>query len=358
MKKKPTIAMGFKCGGENGGPYISHKRIMESTLGEKYNIVPLYFPEGRMGVFCPGHIKQVRQEIRRINPEIVQIPGLQLLGFHMMIAAILEKRKTVLVVHGSSIESTQISRAKKFVLNLLEDYSLRKATCVYGVSEYVRSWAKLRKYKDKCFGTIYNLVQEKKSTPKDIRKELNIDDKDIVIVSTGRVVREKGYDTLLDVLEKMELPNNVKLVVAGDGDYLQKMRERISQNGLSNQVFLLGYREDVDNILRAGDFFVLLTLHETLSISLLEACQHGLPCVATKVGGVPEVVKNNYNGFLVEPRDLEAIQEVIWKLIRDIELRRKMSENARLHIKQTFATEKILEQLDSMYQMLLNGDLK
>ena len=53
MKDKPTIAMGFKRGGECGGPYISHKRIMGSALREKYRFETLYFPDGRMGIFCP-----------------------------------------------------------------------------------------------------------------------------------------------------------------------------------------------------------------------------------------------------------------------------------------------------------------
>lgn len=351
---KIRIAMVFQLGGECGGPYISHKRIMESCLKEKYEIVPLFFPKGSMGIFCPGFIREVRRQIRMIDPDIIQIPGLQLVGFHMMVAAVLEKRKTALAIHGSSSEALEFSRLKRIVMSILEDLTLKYATSIYVVSRYVENWEMLKKYQKKCFGTIYNLPQSVKSPKRDIRTELGIRREDIVIVSTGRITREKGYENFLKVLMELEMASDIKVVIAGDGDYLEEMKAESGRRVWGQNVFFLGYRTDIDSVLAAGDIFMILSLHETLCMSLMEACQQGLPCIATDVGGIPEIICNNENGFLVKKNDIEGTVNVLKRLLEDKQLRLRMGAKAKKRIDEIFTSEKIINQLDDMYQNMID----
>jgi len=353
---KPIIAMGFKAGGENGGPYVSHKRIMESKLQEKYDIRPLYFPEGRMGLFCPKYVKEVRKAIGEMNPDIVQIPGLQLLGFHMMVAALLEKKKTIMVVHGSSREAQGFSKIKKFILMLLEEFSLYHATKIYTVSEYVSGWDVLKKYKKKCYGTIYNLSQKKDYEPQNIREQLGINKDDLVIVSTGRIVKEKGYDNLLFVIRELHLDSHAKFIIAGEGDYLNEMKEKIKLWHLEKQVFFLGYRNDIENVLDAANIFVLLSKHETLCISVLEACKHGIACVSTDVGGIPEIINNDKTGILVDCNNVIDAVQAIKLLMSNTQKRNEMGACAQKYVSEKFSEDKIIAQLDDLYRSLLDDN--
>lgn len=353
VTKKPKIAMGFKRDGECGGPYVCHKRIMESELQKKYKFEALYFPEGRMGIFCPKLVKEVRNQIREINPDIIQIPGLQLLGFHMMVAAVLEKKKTVLVIHGSSTEAIELSIIKKYIVAVLENITLKWATRVYAVSRYVEGWKIVEKHKKKCYGTIYNLPQTEKCAKNNLREELGIAQDDVVIVSTGRITREKGYENLLEVIVQMDIQSNVKVILAGDGDYLNEMQRKVCEKGLEKSVFFLGYRKDISNVLEAGDIFIILTLHETLCMSILEACQHSLPCVATNVGGIPEIINDRENGLLVKPYDNMAAVRALKLLISDRQLRLDMGKRAKENIEKVFSEKKIIQQLDELYKELI-----
>lgn len=353
MMKKPRIAMGFKEGDEKGGSYISHKKIMESELREKYDIEAVYFPEGRIGIFCPKSVKKVRNQIREIDPDIVQIPGLQLLGFHMMIAATLEKKKTVLAIHGSSLEAIEFSKIKKIIIAILERLTVKWASRIYTVSKYVENWKIVEKYREKCYGTIYNLPSLGKCEKRDVREELGITQDDIVIVSTGRIIREKGYENLIKIILQMEICSNIKFVLAGEGDYLNEMKRKVHENKLEKNVFFLGFREDVSNVLEAGDIFVILTLHETLCMSLLEACQHGLPCVATNVGGISEIINDKESGLLVEPSDIAGAIQALELLINDRILRMNMGKCAKETVERVFSANAIMNQLDGLYQGLL-----
>ncbi len=352
---KAKIAIVFQSGGECGGPYISHKRIMESSLKEKYELIPLYFPKGRMGIFCPGFIKEVRRQIRIMDPDLIQIPGLQLVGFHMMVAAVLEKRKTVLAVHGSSSEAVEFSKLKKFVMEVLEKQTLNCATGIYAVSRYVENWRILKKFQNKCYGTIFNLPQTGNWKKRDLRKELGISPKDLVIVSTGRITREKGYENFWKVLEKTGMAPDRKVIIAGDGDYLEDMKAEVYRCGWGNHVFFTGFITDIENVLAAGDIFMILSLHETFCMSLLEACQQGLPCIATDVGGIPEIICNNENGFLVRKNDIAGTVRALKQLMENEKLRLQMGRKAKERAETVFSGQRITAQLDRMYQSLIYG---
>jgi glycosyltransferase involved in cell wall biosynthesis len=338
-----------------GGPFQSHKRILDSKLNEKYDFIPLYVPRIRVLLSYKG-MKEFVSIIKRENPDIVHFSGLQLDGFLTALACrIARVKRTVLAIHGSSNEALCISNLQKGFINFLENRTLTMVTVCYGVSEYVANWDRVKKYAKSCFGSIYNMPHEeyKEQNSGSFRKEMGFNDGDIIITSTGRIIKDKGYEVLLKVIKACEWQDNVKFVIVGNGAFLDEMKSSTNESGLNKKVFFLGYRSDIGRILAASDIFVICTLHETLCNSIIEAGQQSLPSVVTNVGGIPEIIENGYNGFLVNANDITATVNALNKLIKDESIRQKMGESAHYVIGQKFNPEVITQQIDTMYRSIL-----
>ena len=353
-ERRPVILIAFKKGGENGGPYTSHKRILESINSTQYELKPFYFPRSRV-LFSPRGMKELISNIKKEKAVAMHIVGLQLEGFVAMIACKMSGIKILLAIHGSELEACGINKLWKVVIAFLEKSTVKHADIVYGVSDYVTSWP-VCKYAKKMIGTIYNIPSNsmvQKNNGYSLRQELGIKDTDIVVVSTGRIVADKGYDILLQVIKKFKDVKDIVFVIAGDGEYRKHMEQTVINEDMSKNVFLLGYRTDIDNILDAADIFIICTKHETLCISLQEAGVHGLPLIATRVGGIPEIVDGTC-GILVDNLDVRGFATAINRLKNDEKLRKEYGHNARRKIISKFSEEKIMKQLDQVYLELID----
>ena len=349
ISKRPKIMISFQEGGENGGPYISHRRICEG-LQDAYDFQPLLIPRGRIGLFNPVLQRNLAGQIRAGNPDIIHIHGLQLAGYQLMRAAKKAGKPVVLAVHGSTGEAAHFPKWKRMLVAACERYTLRQADLTYCVSNYVRNWPLVQRNARHLYGTIYNLPHQPDPLQSgDIRRELGIAASDLVIASTGRITAEKGFDTLCDAILQWQPPKNIKFVIAGDGEYLAAFRQRIAERELVDQVFLLGYRQDIPAILKGSDIFVICSRHETLCISILEAYQERLPVVATQVGGIPEIVTDGSGGYLVETDNPRAVWQRLAQLSQDSLLRQNMGEYGYQKLQEQFTAEVILGQIRDVY---------
>ncbi|MDT9598899.1 glycosyltransferase [Sphingosinicella rhizophila] len=144
----------------------------------------------------------------------------------------------------------------------------------------------------------------------------------ITILSVGRLYRDKGYETLIDVADRIfqqrpDLTGTLIFQIAGEGPERSNLEQQIEARGLKGKVVLLGLRSDVKDLLLASDIFLMTSLWEGLPISLIEALHAGLPIVATDVGGCGEVVEQSKNGFLAAPRDAVSLAGYLLRLIED-----------------------------------------
>lgn len=357
ITQKPKILITFSEGGQNGGPYLSHLRISESELKKKYNFVPLFVPRIRK-LLNPIRMYKFVKSIKSESPDIVHCAGLQMIGFLCVVACKLARVKNVVIaIHGSNAESLDISKSKKEFIKFLESKSLKLSSYHYGVSQYVINLSHIKKYKDKCYGVIFNLPHEtfiKDTNYKSIRKELKISEDDVIIVSTGRITYEKGYSVLAEALMKANLNTNVKVLIVGDGSYLMKMKSILKKMVDSNQVYFLGYRKDIDFILSESDIFVLCTLHETLSNATIEAGKQGLPSIVSNIGGLPEIIIDRYNGILVPINKSQKFANALIELVDNEKTRKTMGENAKKIIEEKFSKDIVLEKIDDLYRTLLS----
>ena len=176
-----------------------------------------------------------------------------------------------------------------------------------------------------------------------------------VIGTVGRLSEEKRHVDLLKafaiVLRKFP---KATLLIVGDG-YLRSYLEDLSVKlNISDSVNFVGFQENVFRFLTNIDVFVLPSRTEGAGISILEAMAVGLPIVATKVGGIPEVVTDNITGLLVNPYDISNLAKAISKLLSKPELIISMGENGREKVFREFDPKRFVDQHEHIYKSLIS----
>ncbi|MER2998968.1 glycosyltransferase family 4 protein [Pontibacter populi] len=171
----------------------------------------------------------------------------------------------------------------------------------------------------------------------------------------GKIGDRKGIFDLLDVLRdhKQELDGTLQLIIGGNGD-VRRLQEYININGLHSIVRFEGWIDGSRKqaLLAESDVYILPSYNEGLPISILEAISYQLPVITTSVGGITEVVYDNFNGFIVEPGDKAAIYDRLKRFINNPELATHMGEASRSIIKPYFP-EAVILKLEDIYNTLI-----
>jgi len=192
------------------------------------------------------------------------------------------------------------------------------------------------------------------------RRELGIGVEDFVIGNVARLEKRKGHKFLLDVFKnivKKQKEGHVKLLIIGEGDKRKYLENYVKELNLGNKVIFTGYREDVEELMALMDIFVLTSLREGLPRVLVQAAAIGMPSIAFNVDGVSEIIKDNYNGFLVELGDLKQAENRILKYINNKKLVLQHSLNGREFIENKWSIEGMVDRIDKIYQDLVQEKL-
>ncbi len=186
-----------------------------------------------------------------------------------------------------------------------------------------------------------------------LREELGINTSDLLV---GMISCFKPQKSPQDFIRLAFLVNKViprtKFILVGDGNLRKKIERLISKFNLEHKVILTGWRYDIPRILSAMDIFVLTSLWEGMPISVIEAMAASLPVVATNTGGVTEILLEGKNGFLVPKRDINKMAEKLIYLLKDENLRKQISHNARIYLDSNFALKNMVRNTENLY-----GDL-
>jgi len=209
--------------------------------------------------------------------------------------------------------------------------------------------AKLSKlFKDYKIYNIPNSVSAEKFRP--IKKR----SRNFVIGSVSGISDLKGTYDLLKAFELLKNKKNVILELFGgcSSADLARLNKFVRKNKLQDCVFYKGQVENsrMREVYARFDILVLPSYTEGFPLVLLEAMCMGKPCVSTTVGGIPDIVINEFNGFLIKPGDVDALKESLLRLLKDKKLYLKMSRRARRHILKNFETSTILNKYDGVYR--------
>lgn len=193
-----------------------------------------------------------------------------------------------------------------------------------------------------------------------IREQYGISRKSLVIATIGRVERPKGQRDLIEACGRLRdrLPDFHILVVGEmvELPYLAECKDSARGFGIQDRVIFTGYHEEVVQVLRETDIFVLPSHLEAFPRSVIEAMGAGKPVIVTDVGGCPEAVEDQISGFVVPARDSEALAGRIHALAVDHELRLRIGRNARMRAEGMFGIEHNVRQTERVYLEALKGN--
>jgi sugar transferase (PEP-CTERM/EpsH1 system associated) len=181
-----------------------------------------------------------------------------------------------------------------------------------------------------------------------------------VIGSVGRLVKVKDFPTLLRAFAQAcaRHPDAVglRLVIVGEGPERGALEALARELGIVERLWLPGDRRDIPELLRAFDVFALPSLGEGISNTILEAMASGLPVIATRVGGNPELIRAGENGSLVAVGDADALADVLLDYIRDADRRKQEGESARARVERDFIIPRMVENYARVYDEVLRTD--
>lgn len=288
--------------------------------------------------------------LKKIGPEVVHSQGIQ-----MAFPCFLAKKffNISYIVYGQGFDVYFNWKFKKIISKLV----LENAQAVVTLTQNMKK--ELGAYNIKNIFIIPDGVELSKFenlSKAGIRKELKINDDENVIIFVGSLKAVKGIKYLIEAINIVKEKNpKLRLLLIGDGEEKKELERLVEKLGLKKIIGFVGKinNEEVPKYMIASDVLVMPSLSEGLSVAVLEAMASGLPVVATKVGGLPEIIKDGENGFLVEPKNPKQIAERILYLLSDDGIRKAIFLNNKEKSK-NYSWDSIVNKLIAVYFLCLS----
>lgn len=188
----------------------------------------------------------------------------------------------------------------------------------------------------------------------DVKERLGVAPEEFLVGTVGRLTAVKGQDTLLRAIRGLlDEGHRVKCVLIGDGPLREFLHELAQKLGIEKDIVLAGEQHAVYDFLNAMDVFVLPSLHEGIPMVLLEALAIGRPVIASRVGGIPEVVEDGRHGLLIEPEDVNGLRSCIVKLMKDRALAESLGSAGRTRVGEEFSAAVMALKTAQVYRDVL-----
>ena len=280
-------------------------------------------------------------------------------GLLARLAAVLNKTPIVIhTIHGFAFNDFMNGLKKNFFI-YLEKLLAKWTDVLITVSNLNKkkiidlNIAHENKIKNIYSGIDLSLFTNKRND--EFRKELNLENDHLLLGSVGRLSNQKDPITMIEAFGIISKPfPNAHLALVGDGELKGKILEKIDQLKLNDRIHLTGNKNNPWSVYHSMDLFIMSSIYEGLGRSITEALSCGVPVVCTDVEGVPEIVRDNITGILVPPKDSNKLADGIIRTLNDMETAKKMAEEGRRFVNDNFDVNKMVNDIDSLYNTLLS----
>jgi glycosyltransferase involved in cell wall biosynthesis len=245
----------------------------------------------------------------------------------------------------------------------LKSLIIRKlASKIVLVADYMKDdYVNIAKFPEKKILTIYNGIDmdfmSDNFDESALRRELRLDRNDLLIGHIANFRIPKGHRFLIEaaglICKKMKNAKFLLIGDEGDGSLKGEVERLINKMNLKDNVRILGFRDDIRELLNLIDIFVLSSVSEGLPLSVIEAMAASKPVVATDVGGLPEIVIPDETGFLVKAGNAHDLAARLEVLLEDDNLRRRMGIRGRKVVEEKFSLDVMIDNYQKLYAELL-----
>ncbi|NIP30192.1 MAG: glycosyltransferase [Candidatus Dadabacteria bacterium] len=282
-------------------------------------------------------VNDSKQIVKRNSIDIVYCNGTLAKIFGTFIG---RKNSVPVIWHVRNIQQT---RLLKFLFDYLSKFDcVKKIICVSNATArpYVEVKEKVH--------VVYNGIDAKDFDNKDtpvgmLRNEYSISKSTVIIGSTGRIVKRKGYKDFIDVADSIIRENgntkNIKFVIVGDTPYffpanhLNELKEYVKELGIEEYFVFTGYKRDIRPYLKDFDIFVIPSNYpDPFPRSVIEAMSFSLPVIGFEIGGIAEAIKHETTGFLCKPDNFDDMKNYLIQTIEDKKLRKEMGVQSRKRV--------------------------
>ncbi|GAB6579522.1 glycosyltransferase family 4 protein [Bacillus cereus] len=292
---------------------------------------------------------QLYKMIKEKSPSIVHAHSSKA-GIIARMAGFLARIPVIFTAHGWAFSDgvPKLRKMSAIIIEKMIGYLPGKVICV---SNYDRNLAVRHKIvKSEKMEMIHNGVRDLQ----EVNKSQNV--KSIfTITMVARFSKPKDQKILLKAISLLALENSpVEVLLIGEGELLEETKKLSKDLGIEDRVKFLGMKKDIGHYLHQSDVFVLTSNHEGLPLSIIEAMSCGLPIIATNVGGIPELVKHEKNGYLVQRDDSNQLKNYIDILKNTPDIAKQFGEKSREYYEDYFSLEECLDTTIRLYGKELN----
>lgn len=334
----------------------NEKRNLLQELG--YEVIGLGIPKQSSKRFRPSLVFQLAAIIKKQRIDIIHCQRHKCTVYGTLAAWIAGRYvRAITTVHGQN-------RTRTLIRKLLNWTLFKRISRIIGVSMAVRddilktNWVP---HTDKVVAVHNGIDIERFSTSNLTRQEaqsrIGLADKDAFVFGTvGRLTKVKGQNILLKAYARVhEKYSNSRLILAGSGPLETELRKLATKLRVRDSVIFLGQRIDVPEVLCAYDAFVLPSISEGLCLALLEAMASGIPVIASKVGGIPEILNSPDLGIMVPPSSVEDLALAMERLYgMDKTKRDEIGRALRYRVLYKFTKEKMVSKTTEEYINVMN----
>ncbi len=335
--------------------FVVSKKSFENIKGVKiYNVLEdnIFFNiKGTRRFTC--RIKPLIAKIfysfilKNVNPDILHIH--QLTSYYPLDFALLNFKPLVISVWGSDVLGSYENLSPEIKQKII--LALQKADAITATSKFLAKRTK-KLVPEKEIEVVPFGVDLKKFSPQSKNKTSKV----ITIGFIKHLKPQYGPDYLIEAFTRVcKKYSNINLLILGEGPLEKELKNLVKKLKIDDKVEFLGFvpNDLVPKYLSKMDIFVMPSLMESFGVAALEASAMEVPVVASRVGGVPEVLKDGKTGLLVEPKNVNELTAAIIKLIKDPGLRKKMGIEGRKFVKENYNWQKNTQQMENLYKSLL-----
>lgn len=311
------------------------------------------------GLLNPKIFTKLKKALNDLNPDIVHT-HLNKADFYGRLAAKHTGVKHIIsTCHNYSSHHGGADIDKKSFFDRIDNSVIRYTDCyIIAISEIVEKFL-LNRDKKFCdrVKVIYNGINTEKQKyvtnqekRRELRKKLNIKEDDIVILISGRLEKQKGQIFFIKTLESIfKEKKNIRLLILGEGNLRDEISNLINELDLTDYVKLLGFKKRTEEYIEISDLIAVPSLWEGFGLVILEGMVKGKPVLASDAGGIPEIIQNEFNGFLFKTGNMDSLKNKfnsVYERLNDIE---QIKENALDTVLNKFSITRNSEEYRKFY---------
>jgi L-malate glycosyltransferase len=352
--------------------FVDTERVWRGGQGQLFTLLEGLHRHGhRVHLIChPKTLLETRARELNLSVHPVSIRSeLGLLSFFRLLGILKKVRPDVLAFNtprailigtvASQIVSTRAKIVFRRVNFPLHKNFYTRFKYTWGVDSVVAISESIRLQLQVCgipafkIRTIYEGI-DLSLYPRRIREKARAPGKPVIVGTVAHLSAEKGIQYLIEAAELIpDAKRQIRFVIVGDGARREQLCRFAQERGLADIFEFTGFHPSTSQFVKSFDIFALPSLSEGLSSAILEAMASSLPIIATKVGGIPELVTDGENGLLVSPGDAGALAGAIKRLVDDPEEAWRMGERGRDRMEQQFTIERKISETEILCSALL-----